>query len=116
MVVGAWTDGQGERRDSLGALLLGIPEVGGLRYVGKVGPASAPPPAMTSSTTSGPWQRPTARSSSALPAGEAAKAHFVRPQLVGEVEFGEWTTAGRLRHPTWRGLRPDKAPHEVVVE
>jgi bifunctional non-homologous end joining protein LigD len=51
-----------------------------------------------------------------VPTSEAAAAHFVRPALVGEVEFGEWTTAGRLRHPTWRGLRPDKSPHEVVVE
>ena len=37
VVIGAWTEGRGERRDSLGALLLGIPEDGGLRYVGKVG-------------------------------------------------------------------------------
>ena len=43
---------------------------------------------------------------SALPASEAATAHFVRPELVGEVGFGEWTTAGRLRHPTWRGPAP----------
>jgi len=53
---------------------------------------------------------------SVLPAAEATTAHFVRPELVGEVTFGEWTTAGRLRHPTWRGLRPDKEPQEVVAE
>ncbi|HLM95469.1 MAG TPA: hypothetical protein VK283_04090, partial [Acidimicrobiales bacterium] len=53
---------------------------------------------------------------SPLPARETAAAHFARPVLVGEVEFGEWTTAGRLRHPIWRGLRPDKAPGDVVVE
>ena len=42
--------------------------------------------------------------------------HFVEPALVGEVRFGEWTQAGRLRHPVWRGLRPDKDPNDVVVE
>jgi bifunctional non-homologous end joining protein LigD len=35
---------------------------------------------------------------------------------VGEVEFSEWTKAGRLRQPTWRGLRPDKTADDVVVE
>ena len=34
--------------------------------------------------------------------------HFVRPEVVGEVRYGEYTAAGHLRHPTWRGLRPDK--------
>jgi bifunctional non-homologous end joining protein LigD len=43
-------------------------------------------------------------------------AHFVRPRHVGEVGFSEWTAAGRLRHPTWRGLRDDKVPTDVVVE
>jgi bifunctional non-homologous end joining protein LigD len=43
-------------------------------------------------------------------------AHFVRPRLVGEVRFSEWTAAGHLRHPVWRGLRDDKAPTDVVVE
>jgi bifunctional non-homologous end joining protein LigD len=116
VVVGAWTDGRGERQDSLGALLLGIPDDGALRYVGKVGTGfSAGARAellhelRALATAESPFL-------SALPAGEAATAHFVRPELVGEVEFGEWTIAGRLRHPTWRGLRPDKAPDDVVME
>ncbi len=116
VVVGAWTAGRGERQESLGALLLGIPDTGGLRYIGKVGTgfsARARSALLDNlrplATTESPFM-------SALPAGEAAAAHFVRPQLVGEVEYGEWTTAGRLRHPTWRGLRSDKAPQDVVVE
>jgi bifunctional non-homologous end joining protein LigD len=40
----------------------------------------------------------------------------VKPELVGEVEYGEFTPAGILRHPRWRGLRPDKSPDEVVRE
>ena len=40
---------------------------------------------------------------------------FVRPELVGEVRYSERTRDGRLRQPSWRGLRPDKAPDEVVL-
>jgi bifunctional non-homologous end joining protein LigD len=42
--------------------------------------------------------------------------HFVRPHYVGEVRFSEWTAAGHLRHPTWRGLRDDKVPAQVMAE
>jgi bifunctional non-homologous end joining protein LigD len=40
----------------------------------------------------------------------------VEPLLVGEVAFTEWTRDGRLRHPSWRGLRDDVSPQDVVVE
>ncbi len=116
VVIGGWTAGRGEREGSLGALLLGIPDGGGLRYIGKVGTgfsAKARRDLLVDlrrlSTGGSPF-------TSALPRSEAAKAHFVRPALVGEVAFGEWTSAGRLRHPTWRGVRPDKTPNDVVAE
>jgi bifunctional non-homologous end joining protein LigD len=116
VVIGGWTEGRGERRGSLGALLLGVPHGGGLRYVGKVGTgfdADARRDLLEDlrslSTEDSPFASP-------LPPREVAGAHFVRPALVGEVEFGEWTTAGRLRHPVWRGVRPDKAPDDVVVQ
>jgi len=116
VVIGGWTEGRGERAGSLGALLLGIPAEHGLRYVGKVGTGfseSARRALLDDlrafSTLTSPFVPPP-------PAADAARAHFVRPELVGEVEFAEWTAAGRLRHPTWRGLRPDKDPHDVVVE
>ena len=116
VVVGGWTEGRGEREGGLGALLLGIPGGDGLRYVGKVGTGFSDKARRDLladlrrlSTQGSPFASP-------LPRNEAATAHFVRPALVGEVEFGEWTTAGRLRHPTWRGVRPDKAPNDVVVE
>ena len=41
---------------------------------------------------------------------------FVRPELVGEVRYSERTSDGRLRQPSWRGLRPDKEPAEVIWE
>ncbi|MEB0306718.1 hypothetical protein QN345_15570, partial [Cryobacterium sp. 10I1] len=52
----------------------------------------------------------------AVPAADVRDAHWVRPVLVGEVDYLEWTSDGRLRHPSWRGWRPDKAAEEVVRE
>jgi bifunctional non-homologous end joining protein LigD len=51
----------------------------------------------------------------ALPRPETKDVTYVRPELVGEVRYGEMTSDGRLRHPSWRGLRPDKAA-EVAWE
>ncbi len=116
VVIGGWTEGRGERGGSLGALLLGIPTNEGLRYVGKVGTGFSARDRQELLDDLRPLTAPTSSFVPPLPTSDAAKAHFVRPELVGEVEFGEWTTAGRLRHPTWRGLRPDKTPDEVVVE
>ena len=41
---------------------------------------------------------------------------WITPELVGEFGFTEWTTAGRLRHPRFQGLRDDKGAREVVRE
>ena len=46
----------------------------------------------------------------------ARDATWVTPKLVGEVVHGDWSPAGHLRHASWRGLRPDKDPAEVVLE
>ena len=43
-------------------------------------------------------------------------AHWAKPQLVGEVEFTEWTADGSIRHPSFQGLREDKKPTEIVRE
>jgi bifunctional non-homologous end joining protein LigD len=51
-----------------------------------------------------------------VPGPDAADAQWVRPALVGEVQYSERTGGGRLRHPVWRGWRPDKKPSDVVVE
>jgi bifunctional non-homologous end joining protein LigD len=115
VVIGGWTEGGGNRAGSMGALLLGVPSESGLRYVGKVGTGfSASDRASLMETL-----RPLARKTSPFvpPSDVADKAaHFVRPLQVGEVRFSEWTRAGHLRHPVWRGLRPDKAPADVVIE
>jgi bifunctional non-homologous end joining protein LigD len=51
-----------------------------------------------------------------IPPTEAKDVHWIRPKLVGEVKFTEWTSSGTLRHPTWRGWRPDKSAGEVREE
>ena len=50
-----------------------------------------------------------------VPREHARKARWVEPVLVGEVEYRLVTRDGRLRHAAWRGLRPDRAPDEVVM-
>ena len=58
------------------------------------------------------------RKSSPLAADEATERdpHWVRPELVCQVDFTEWTPDGRLRHPRYLGLRRDKKAREVVRE
>jgi len=51
-----------------------------------------------------------------LPAAVERNATWVTPRLVGEVRYSEWTPDGHLRHPVWRGLRPDRSPGDVRRE
>ena len=115
VVIGGWMPGQGRRSQHIGALLVGVYEPGGpLRYVGRVGTG------FTESELErlGQLLAPLRRERS--PFGEGEKppraAVFVEPALVAEVEFREWTAGGSLRAPAYKGLREDKAPHEVVRE
>lgn len=48
-----------------------------------------------------------------LPRADTRDAVWVRPELVGEVAYTEWTSDGHLRHPSWRGLRRDERPEDV---
>ena len=52
----------------------------------------------------------------ALPREVTRDAHWVEPTMVGEVAYALWTADGRLRHPSWRGIRDDIDPDDVVVE
>ena len=109
-----WTDPEGKRK-GFGALLLGYRKKGALQFAGAVGTG------FTARTldTIGKALRPLARKSapSAAIAAEAPRgAHWVRPELVAQVRYTEWTDDGRLRHPSFHGLREDKAPDEVVVD
>jgi bifunctional non-homologous end joining protein LigD len=64
--------------------------------------------------TLAPLARDTAPYDTPVPRADAKGAHWVEPVLVGTVTFTEWTTEGRLRHPSWKGLRDDKDASEVT--
>ncbi len=116
VVVGGWTAGKGSLAGSLGALLVGIPAEGGLVYAGKVGTGFDTAARLEILRTLQALGTPTSPFIGSLPKALASQAHFVRPEIVGEVQYGEWTSDGHLRHPSWRGLRPDKDADQVVRE
>ncbi|MGO4534034.1 ATP-dependent DNA ligase [Leifsonia sp. 2MCAF36] len=115
VVIGGWTPGNGRRANTIGALLLGIPDGDTLRYVGKVGTGFSDRALDDLAAKLGVLEQKE-RPIEGVPTADARGAHWVRPDLVGEVEFAEWTGPGRLRQPSWRGLRPDKRPDQVVRE
>ena len=116
VVIGGWTEGKGDRAGSLGALLLGLPSEDGLAYAGKVGTGFSEAARAELLEALGPLAQQESPFVERLSRAETALAHFVRPEIVGEVQYGEWTRDGHLRHPSWRGLRPDKSVDEVVRE
>jgi len=116
VVIGGWTEGKGERDGSLGALLLGVPSRDGLTYVGKVGTGFTASTRRELLKVLAPLARKTTPFSTSLSHAENLVAHFVRPTLVGEVRFAEWTNDDHLRQPSWRGLRTDKAAKDVTRE
>ena len=77
------------------------------------GPASTPPPGTALLREMHPLERATPPFDPAPPTSVARQTTWVRPTLVGEVRFREWTGDDRLRHPVWRGRRDDKDPGEV---
>ncbi len=103
-------------RKAIGSLVLGVYNKGELEPVGRVGTGFS---ALVAEdifkrlsrirTEESPFGRK-------LTAEEARQARYVRPELVAEVEFRAWTADGHLRHASFRGLREDKPPQEVVAE
>lgn len=118
VVIGGYTAGQGERRTDFGALLLGLPLEGrrGLAFVGKVGTGFTEASRRDLLAELRPLVRATSPFEGVLPSSMTRGTTWVSPKLVGEVRYSEWTQDGRLRHPVWRGRRPDKAVGEVVRE
>lgn len=115
VVIGGWTPGRGTRTGTVGALLLGVQGPSGLLYVGKVGTGFSADDLAAMMTRFAQLSRETSPFLDLLDS-EAADVRWLSPQLTGEVEFAEWTATGRLRHPSWRGWRPDKDPSEVAAE
>lgn len=115
-VIGGWTEPR-QSRQYFGALLLGVQDQkspGSIRYVGHTG--------------TGFNQKELARVAALLKARETKvspfserirtnePAHWVKPELVAEIRFTEWTDEQKLRHPVYLGLRDDKKASDVVKE
>jgi bifunctional non-homologous end joining protein LigD len=114
-VIGGYTDPQ-RSRVGFGALLLGYYDAGGgLVYAGKVG-TGFDNRTLTAlhATLAGLEQDHSPFSGGPVPGQRGV--HWVKPQLVGEVGFSEWTDAGELRHPRFQGIRDDKDARDVVRE
>ena len=116
VVVGGWKPGEGRRSGGIGSLLLGVPGPSGLVYAGHVGTGFSGAVLADLAARLEPLRRSTPPFADPVPREHARHAVWVEPALVGEVAFTEWTRDGRLRHPTWRGLRPDKSPAQVRLE
>jgi bifunctional non-homologous end joining protein LigD len=112
LVIGGWTAGRGARR-RLGALLVGYWAGELLRYAGKVGTGFDTAEVERLADELERRERPTSPfAGDDLP----RRARWAEPELVAEIEFTEWTRAGKLRHPRYLGLRFDKPAREVVRE
>ncbi len=111
-VIGAWTDTGGRFR----SLLVGVPRDGHLAYVGRVGTGFGQDvvrrlmPALKAVTVAkNPYGGDNAPR-------EQADIHWVKPELIAEVEFANWTDDGMLRAASFKGLREDKSAAEIVIE
>jgi bifunctional non-homologous end joining protein LigD len=106
-VIGGWAPGEGNRSGYLGALLLGYYEDGALRYAGKVGTGFKARDLRLLQTLLAERAIDTCPFDPPPPRPFARVAKWVRPDLVAQVAFGEWTSEGILRHPSYLGLRDD---------
>lgn len=112
-VIGGYTEPKGERT-GFGALLIGYYEEGKLRYAGKVGTGfdtdlliRLAKELSSLETKSSPFTEETRRGKG---------VHWVKPKLVAQLSFTEWTRDGRLRHPRFLGIRKDKSARDVKRE
>lgn len=113
VVVGGWLPGKGRLTGLPGSVLVGQRAAGRLRYVGNVGTGWSEAERTqlaellrASETDVCPFD----------PAPRVAGAHWVRPQLVGEVRYSVRTRSGLLRQPSWLRLRPDLTPEESAAD
>lgn len=115
VVIGGWEPGLGERADRIGVLLVGVATPVGLRYAGQVGTGFTQATLIHLADLLAPLRtdRPPFPD---VDSAHARTATWVRPVLIAEVEHSSWTSEGRLRHPSFKGLRDDLRPGDAVRE
>jgi bifunctional non-homologous end joining protein LigD len=114
-VVVGWKPGEGGRAGRIGSLLLAVPQGSGWAYAGHVGTGFS----AATLRMLGDRVEALRRDDPVLedvPREHARHAVWVEPELVAEIEYTEWTRDGRLRHPSYKGLRDDVDPRSVVRE
>jgi bifunctional non-homologous end joining protein LigD len=119
VIVCGWRPGQSRLTGSLGGLLLGghHPDTGELIYLGDVGTGFTEADRRAMLARLEPLRRRTHPFATTPPREDVVRAQWVKPVLVGEVQFRQFTGGvnGRLRHTSWRGLREDREPAEVIA-
>src|SRR4051794_11370559 len=113
VVVAGWKPGEGRRAGTIGSLVLAVTGPGGtLSFVGGVGTGFTDTTLQELHRQLAPLLRRTPAVPD-VPREHARGVTWVEPVLVGEVAYRTWTPDGRLRHASWRGLRPDRSPAEA---
>ena len=115
-VVGGWRPGEGVRAGQIGSLLVGVYGPAGLDYAGHVGTGFTQQALGMLGRQLFPLRRGTSPFAAPVPPDHARGAVWAEPRLVVEVGFGGWTSAGVMRAASYKGLRTDKDPAEVVRE
>jgi bifunctional non-homologous end joining protein LigD len=115
-VVGGWQPGAGGRSGQIGSLLVGVYDAGGLAYAGHVGTGFTQQVLDQLAARLAPLRQGASPFATPVPPEHARHAVWAAPRLVVEVAFTQWTSAGRLRGPSYKGLRDDKDPRDVVRE
>jgi bifunctional non-homologous end joining protein LigD len=125
-VIGGYTD-PGGARQHFGALLVGVYEKKSLVYAGKVGTGFSEAVLADLARRFKPLARKTCpfvdlpearkgRYGQGITPAIMKRCHWLKPELVCQVRFSEWTADARLRQPAYLGLREDKDPNRVVRE
>jgi bifunctional non-homologous end joining protein LigD len=116
-IIVGWKPGEGRRAGMIGSLLLGAygPD-GKLHFIGHVGTGFTERMLKDLASRLRPLERRTPPIDDAeVPRDVSRFANWTEPRLVGEVRYRNWTEDGRMRHPSWRGLRIDKSPSDVTI-
>ena len=118
LVIAGYTKGTGRRASSFGALVLGYYSGGELVYAGNVGTGFNSREIEKLLDKLRPLRRDTSpfREVPKMPKVRKGDIIWVEPKLIAEVEFAEWTHDGRLRAPSYKGLREDKSAEDVRRE